>query len=251
MSGLMQRILRRREHARLSPEAPAAGQQGRSETGEARAEGPPAHPATMPAEPPTTVVPAATAARQREASTTLAPAVVPAPARPAEREGQPAAASPGSAAPEAPAPGTEQLDAAPAGAEAPAPAGLPADAPEARSPSFRERARLRRRLRFLRRLRELGFRDLGGLVFDQHRFGRPNDELVRAKLTALAAVDAELRALERALADRRPLTELREPGISACTRCGAVIGSDARFCSSCGTPVGGAQALPGVLGPGS
>jgi len=251
MSSLMQRILRRREHARLSPEAPAAGQQAQARTAHAPGEERRAHAATPPPEPPTTVLPAATAATPSEASTTLAPAVVPAVPLPAEREGQPAASAAGSAAAEAPAAGTEQVDAAPAGAEAAAPAGVPTDAPAERSPSFRERARLRRRLRFLRRLRELGFRDLGGLVFDQHRFGRPNDELVRAKLTALAAVDAELRALEGALADRRPLTELREPGISACARCGAVIGSDARFCSSCGTPVGGAQALPDVPGPGS
>ena len=36
--------------------------------------------------------------------------------------------------------------------------------------------------------------------------------LVDGKLTALVAVDGELRALEHALDDRRPLTELREPG---------------------------------------
>src|SRR4051794_23965355 len=65
--------------------------------------------------------------------------------------------------------------------------------------TFRDRGRLRRRLRYLRRVRELGFRDLGGLVFDQHRFERPNEDLVRAKLAALGAVDTELRALETLL----------------------------------------------------
>jgi ribosomal protein L40E len=113
-------------------------------------------------------------------------------------------------------------------------------------PSFRERGRLRRRLRYLRRVRELGFRDLGGLVFDQHKFARINEELVRGKLTALAAVDAELRALEHALDDRRPLTELREPGISVCPRCGALHGSDARYCPSCGVPVRGPRAIAEV-----
>src|SRR3954447_7766462 len=88
------------------------------------------------------------------------------------------------------------------------------DPATAASPSFRQRGRLRRRLRYLRRVRELGFRDLGGLVFDQHRFSRVNEELVRGKLAALAAVDGELRALEQALDDRRSITELREPGIS-------------------------------------
>ena len=94
---------------------------------------------------------------------------------------------------------------APAGAEPEDPAAPP-------RPSFRNRGRLRRRLRYLRRVRELGFRDLGGLVFEQHKFRRPDESLVRGKLTALAAVDTELRTLEEALRDRRDVTELREPG---------------------------------------
>ena len=113
-------------------------------------------------------------------------------------------------------------------------------------PSFRQRGRLRRRLRYLRRVRELGFRDLGGLVFDQHRFSQVNETLVHGKLSALAAVDGELRALEHALDDRRPLTELREPGVSVCSRCGALHGSEARFCPSCGTPVRGPLAIAEV-----
>jgi ribosomal protein L40E len=130
-----------------------------------------------------------------------------------------------------PAPGTE----IPAGQE-----------PVPDRPSFRQRGRLRRRLRYLRRVRELGFRDLGGLIFDQHRFSRVNTTLVDGKLHALVAVDGELRALEHALDDRRPLTELREPGISVCSRCGALHGSEARFCPSCGTPVHGPRAIAEV-----
>jgi len=118
--------------------------------------------------------------------------------------------------------------------------------PEPASPSFRHRGRLRRRLRYLRRVRELGFRDLGGLVFDQHRFARANEELVRGKVNALAAVDQELRALERALADRRPITELREPGISVCPRCGGLHGSEARYCPSCGVAFRGPLAMAEV-----
>ena len=114
-------------------------------------------------------------------------------------------------------------------------------------PSFRQRGRLRRRLRYLRRVRELGFRDLGGLVFDQHRFSQVNERARRtASSHALVAVDGELRALEHALDDRRPLTELREPGISVCSRCGALHGSEARFCPSCGTPVHGPRAIAEV-----
>ena len=58
---------------------------------------------------------------------------------------------------------------------------------------------MRRRARFLRKARELAYRDLGGLVFNLHRFGQRNDVLVIAKLTTLAHIDTELRTLEDAL----------------------------------------------------
>lgn len=135
----------------------------------------------------------------------------------------------------------------PAPAE-PLPAGLaPADVAPTR-PSFRDRGRLRRRLRYLRRVRELGFRDLGGLAFDLHRFRRRNDELVLGKLAALDAVDRELRAIERVLSDRRDIIELREPGIGACPRCGALHSSDANFCPQCGTQFSGPRAIGEVGG---
>ena len=51
-------------------------------------------------------------------------------------------------------------------------------------------------MRFLRKARELAYRDLGGLVFNLHRFGQRNDALVLAKLTTLGHIDSELRALE-------------------------------------------------------
>jgi ribosomal protein L40E len=131
----------------------------------------------------------------------------------------------------------------------PLPAGLaPEDVAPTRS-SFRDRGRLRRRLRYLRRVRELGFRDLGGLVFDLHRFGRRNDELVLGKLAALDAVDRELRAIERVLDERRDILELREPGVAACPRCGALHGSDAQFCPQCGTQFSGPLAMGEVGGP--
>lgn len=97
---------------------------------------------------------------------------------------------------------------------------------------------MRRRLHFLRKARELAYRDLGGLVFDLHRFGQRHDELVIAKLATLDHIDDELRALEAGLDERRSLTVLREAGIAACPRCAAIHGSDDRFCPSCGMPVG-------------
>ncbi len=80
------------------------------------------------------------------------------------------------------------------------------------------------------------------------RFGRDRPDLVEAKLTALAAVDQELRALERVLDDRRPIHELREPGLSSCPRCGALHASEDNFCPRCGLQFGGAQAMGEVGG---
>jgi hypothetical protein len=114
--------------------------------------------------------------------------------------------------------------------------------------SFRDRGRLRRRLRFLRRARELAYRDIGGLIFDMRRFGRNRQDLLDAKLGALGTVDQELRALERALDDRRPIHELREPGISSCPRCGALHDSEANFCPHCGLQLGGPRAMGEVGG---
>jgi ribosomal protein L40E len=134
---------------------------------------------------------------------------------------------------------------------APLPAGLAPEDVAPTRPSFRDRGRLRRRLRYLRRIRELGFRDLGGLAFDLHRFARRNDELVLGKLAALDAVDRELRAIERVLDERRDIIELREPGVAACPRCGALHGSDARFCPQCGTQFSGPLAMVEVGGVGT
>ncbi len=119
-------------------------------------------------------------------------------------------------------------------------------------PGFSERGRMRRRARFLRKARELAYRDLGGLVFDLHRFGRRNDTLVLAKLETIGRIDGELRSLEATLDERQAVTVLREAGVAACPRCAAIHGSDDRFCPNCGLamdlraerPVAGAAAPP-------
>lgn len=109
---------------------------------------------------------------------------------------------------------------------------------------FGSRGRLRRRARFLRKARELAYRDLGGLVFSLHRFGQRNDALVLAKLATLSRIDAELRALEDALSERQPVTVLREAGITACPRCAAIHSGEDRFCPSCGLPMSRRSDLP-------
>ena len=116
------------------------------------------------------------------------------------------------------------------------PAGVDPDAAPPTSPGFRERGQLRRRLRFLRKQRELQLRDLGGFVFDQHRFGAQRPELTTAKLERLDATATELTALEAALEQPHGPDVLREPGVGgACPACDAIHPSEARFCAQCGT----------------
>ncbi len=121
---------------------------------------------------------------------------------------------------------------------------LPAGEDPAEAPGFASRGRMRRRTRFLRKARELAYRDLGGLVFSLHRYGQRNDELVLAKLGTIADLDAQLRELEAALGERRRLTVLREAGITACARCAAIHSSEDRFCPSCGLAMGPNAEVP-------
>jgi hypothetical protein len=120
----------------------------------------------------------------------------------------------------------------------------PIQSPDAGPPGFGSRGRARRRARFLRKARELAYRDLGGLVFNLHRFGQRNDALVLAKLGTLANIDGELRALESSLRERRPVTVLREAGITACARCAAIHSSEDRFCPNCGLAISRNVDLP-------
>jgi hypothetical protein len=138
----------------------------------------------------------------------------------------------------------------PAAAPAQQPQSQPADAPAPVTPDgeqavgFGSRGRLRRRARFLRKARELAYRDLGGLVFSLHRFNQRNDQLVLAKLSTLSRIDAELRALETSLSERQPVTVLREAGITACPRCAAIHSGEDRFCPGCGLPMSRRSDLP-------
>ncbi|HTE60202.1 MAG TPA: hypothetical protein VK631_07600 [Solirubrobacteraceae bacterium] len=129
------------------------------------------------------------------------------------------------------------------------PAGLdPAEAPM-RPPAGR-RGRLRRRLRYLRRARELMLRDLGGLLYEVHRTGGGSVDshatVIGAKVQRIAGLDAEAHALETALGAPRGETVVFEPGVGGtCDTCGELYGSDAKFCSNCGASVGtGAPSAP-------
>ncbi len=117
-------------------------------------------------------------------------------------------------------------------------------------PGRRERGRMRRRLRRQQRVREALLLDLGALVYELHRQGRREPELLQAKAAELSAVDDEVRALGDALDEREPLAQLVAAGIAgSCETCGALLTSDARFCSTCGTPTGVALTEPHVPQP--
>ena len=119
------------------------------------------------------------------------------------------------------------------------------DTPEAPAdPGFLERGGLRRRLRFLRKTRELAYRDLGGLVFEMHRVGQQREDLQKGKLATLDRIDSELRAIEGALREHRGVTVLREAGVTACPRCAAIHGSEDRFCPACGFSMSGHAERP-------
>ena len=113
--------------------------------------------------------------------------------------------------------------------------------------SRHSRGRARRRLRYLRRLRDLQLRDAGGLVFDLYRFGEQREALVRGKLDAIIATDKEIRALEDLLgiAGRERVLEVRAPGVGgACPACGDLHASQARFCASCGAELSAVPPAP-------
>jgi hypothetical protein len=114
------------------------------------------------------------------------------------------------------------------------------------------RGRLRRRLRYLRRARELMLRDLGGLVYEVHRSGGgdygAHANVIGGKIERLATLDAEAGAIEEVLGARRPESVVFQPGVGGtCHVCGELYGSAARFCSNCGSatdPAARAAAAP-------
>ncbi len=110
-------------------------------------------------------------------------------------------------------------------------------------PGSARRGKLRRRLRYLDHVRELLLRDLGGFTYEVHRTagGTPEEghrKLAEAKANRIAALDAEVGAIEAQLGATHADTVLREPGIGGtCPECGELHASDARFCARCGLPL--------------
>ncbi len=94
---------------------------------------------------------------------------------------------------------------------------------------------MRRRLRHQRAVREALLLDLGALVFELHRHGRREPDLLQAKAAEVTAVDNEVRALSEALDEDLGVVELTAAGIAGtCPACGSLMSTDDRFCAACG-----------------
>ena len=121
------------------------------------------------------------------------------------------------------------------------PAGLEAERLETTVVEGRPGA-IRRRVRYLQAARELLLRDLGGFTYEVYRAGGTSAvqrDISQRKAQRLAAIDEELRAHEAALGLTGPAaTVVRQPGVGGtCPACGELHGSDAGWCSHCGTPL--------------
>ncbi len=94
---------------------------------------------------------------------------------------------------------------------------------------------MRRRLRRQKRMREALLLDLGALVYELHRQGRREPELLQAKAAELTAVDQEVRGLAEALEADQGMLALVAAGIAgSCENCGSLLSTDSRYCAACG-----------------
>jgi hypothetical protein len=120
------------------------------------------------------------------------------------------------------------------------PAGIERGSDATAPAGSRERGRMRRRLRELRRLREAQLLELGALVLEAHRHDRDDSPVVKAKAAEAAATDAEARAIADALDTDADLETIVATGIAGpCPTCGTLASTSARFCATCGTPLDG------------
>jgi hypothetical protein len=120
------------------------------------------------------------------------------------------------------------------------PAGIERGADAVAPTGSRERGRMRRRLRELRRLREAQLLELGALVMEAHKHGRDDSPVVKTKAAEAAATDAEARAVADALDADAGLETIVSAGIAGpCPTCGTLASTAWRFCSTCGTPLDG------------
>lgn len=94
-------------------------------------------------------------------------------------------------------------------------------------------------------MREALLLDLGAIIFELHRQGRRETELVHLKQIELHVVDDEVRGLADALDEGIGMPTLTASGLVArCTACERLMGSRDRFCPACGAEAGGSETAP-------
>jgi hypothetical protein len=106
------------------------------------------------------------------------------------------------------------------------------DAPQYVVPPVRE---LKRERKGLLLVREERLRDLGGLTLEMYKRDRFNAGLVVERCAELVAIEARVQEID-ALLDGT--VSLRPGGGGAVCACGAPLLLGARFCATCGRPVG-------------
>ncbi len=133
---------------------------------------------------------------------------------------------------------SERVDRSARGSDVPA--GIDRGAEAVAPGGTRERGRMRRQLRELRRLRDAQLVELGALVLEAHRQGREDTPVINSKIREVAATDADARALAAAIGVDADLARVAAAGIAGpCPTCGTLASNSARFCSNCGTPLDG------------
>jgi hypothetical protein len=105
-------------------------------------------------------------------------------------------------------------------------------------------AQVRRERRALMQAREARIRDLGGLVLEMYRRDQFREDLLLERCSDLTALEERIQELDALLL---AATSRRRPPTARC-ECGAPLAWGARFCASCGRPIGGAPAANGSTG---
>jgi hypothetical protein len=100
---------------------------------------------------------------------------------------------------------------------------------------------LKRERKGLLLVREERLRDLGGLTLEMYKRDRFNAGLVVERCAELVAIEARVQEID-ALLDGT--VSLRTGGGGSVCACGAPLLLGARFCATCGRPVGGTRAAP-------
>ncbi|HLF00246.1 MAG TPA: hypothetical protein VI540_10140 [Gaiellaceae bacterium] len=100
---------------------------------------------------------------------------------------------------------------------------------------------LKRERKALLVVREERLRDLGGLTLEMYKRDRFNAGLVVERCAELVAIEARVQEIDAVL---NGAASLRPGGVGAVCTCGAPLLLGARFCATCGRPVGVSKPEP-------